>query len=156
MLPPGWPPSASLTGSISEDWYAGPPAALIAAISLLSVWSAATTPSSVAPSLSWISSTEITSGDFRLVTTPAPRRSNFDCGSLGARFSTLYVATASWSLAWGVATVPGRWLSWYAPSVVAARPYPPKVDQSTGPTVAPWNTSPTLAAGTTPLTGATS
>jgi hypothetical protein len=56
---------------------------------LVSVWSAATTPSSVAPSLSWISSTATTSGFARFVTMPCARRWNFESGSDGARFSTL-------------------------------------------------------------------
>src|SRR4051812_40869458 len=34
MLPPGWPPSWSLTGSISRQSYFGPPAATIAVVSL--------------------------------------------------------------------------------------------------------------------------
>ena len=78
MLPPGWPPSWSFTGSISRHSYAGPPAAWIAAISLASVWSAATTPSSVAPSLSWTSSTATRSGAARLLTTIAGEPANFD------------------------------------------------------------------------------
>ena len=68
MLPPGCPPSWSFTGSIERDWYAGPPAAVIAATSLATVWSAATTPSSTAPLLSWISSSASTSGAARLCT----------------------------------------------------------------------------------------
>ncbi len=106
MFPPGWPPSWSFTGSSSRQSYAGPPAAEIAATSFASVWSAATTPLSVPPELSCTSSTEITSGAARLWTIRPARRSNFDCGSLGARFSTLNVATASWSAA-GAAVVSG-------------------------------------------------
>ena len=103
MLPPGWPPSSSSTGSISRHCTRGPPAATMAAVSLLSVWSAATVPSSVAPLLSWISSSATMSGDRRLVTTPCGERGELGCGSAGARFSTLYVATASCSRR------PARW-----------------------------------------------
>jgi len=39
--------------------------------------------------LSWIASTEMTSGDLRFVTTPSPRRAYLSAGSFGARFSTL-------------------------------------------------------------------
>src|SRR6266516_6033245 len=126
MLPPGCPPSLSLTGSISRHSYCGPPAANIACVSLVSVWSAATTPLSVAPVLSWISSTAMTSGFFRLSTTPAARRWYLVSPSPGARFSTLYVATASWSLDCGVASSGGR--SWCATlNCVAAMTYPPKL-----------------------------
>jgi hypothetical protein len=89
MLPPGCPPSLSLTGSTDRQSYFGPPAATIAVVSFVSVWSAATTPSSVAPVLSWTSSTAMTSGSARLVTTPSARRWYFVAGSDGARFSTL-------------------------------------------------------------------
>ena len=58
-----------------------------------------------APLLSWISSRATMSGVFRLSTMPAASRSNFAAGSPGARFSTLYVATASWSRACLAATV---------------------------------------------------
>src|ERR1700722_18926465 len=53
MLPPGWPPSWSLTGAISVHAYVGPPAATMAATRSAMVTSAATTPSSFDPSLSW-------------------------------------------------------------------------------------------------------
>ena len=53
-----------------------------------------------------------------------------------------------------MADVGFRSLSTYLPSVVAAIVYPPKLDQSTGPVVAPSKTSPTLAAGTSSVIGA--
>ncbi len=73
--------------------YAGPPAATIASISFLTVWSAATVPSFVAPLLSWISSRDRMSGDCRLFTIAAACAAKVP--SDGSRFSTLYVATAS-------------------------------------------------------------
>ncbi len=89
MLPPGWPPSWSLTGSMERQSYAGPPAALMASTNLAMVLSAATVPSSVAPLLSWISSRLRMSGVARFLTTAWASRSNLRCGSDGARFSTL-------------------------------------------------------------------
>ena len=67
MLPPGSPPSWSLTGSIWRNWYVGPPAASMAAISMSSVTVASTTASLVAPLLSWISSSATMSGDREVV-----------------------------------------------------------------------------------------
>ena len=104
MLPPGWPPSASLTGSISRHVYAGPPARVMAAVRLDSVTFAATVPLSVGPLLSWISSTATRSGAARLVTIMPASRSNLLCGSAGDRFSTLNVATASCPAPAGVVT----------------------------------------------------
>lgn len=75
--------------------YRGPPAATIASMNLPTVTSAATTPSFLAPSLSWTSSIATMSGDARWSTMPAASLSNLLCGSVGSRFSTLYVATAS-------------------------------------------------------------
>ena len=126
MLPPGWPPSWSFTGSTSRESYDGPPAALIAASSFAIVWSAATTPSSVAPSLSCTSSREMMSGEARFCTIPFASAVYLLAGSDGARFSTLYVATESWELfllfpvAGGFATVGAGPLCWTVPSVVAA------------------------------------
>ncbi len=67
----------------------------MASVSFFSVCPASTTPSFVVPLSSWTSSRATTSGEARLVTRAAARRSNFACGVLGERFSTLYVATAS-------------------------------------------------------------
>ena len=50
-----------------REWYAGPPAAVMAATSLATVTSEATTPSSVAPLLSWISSSATRSGRLQVV-----------------------------------------------------------------------------------------
>ena len=61
------------------------------------VWSDATVPSFTAPLLSWISSSASTSGAARFFTTYAASWSYLACGSAGARFSTLKVATASCS-----------------------------------------------------------
>ena len=60
-----------------------------------SVWSAATVPSLVGPLLSWISSRATMSGLLRLVTMPWASAGELVAGSVGSRFSTLYVATAS-------------------------------------------------------------
>ena len=94
MLPPGWPPSAPSAGLIQRASYAGPPAAVMAAVSVATVRVESTVPSLVAPLSSWISSRARMSGLRRLVTTWPARRSNFSCGLSGARFSTLNVATA--------------------------------------------------------------
>lgn len=61
------------------------------------VWSAATVPSFTAPLLSWISSSASTSGAARLRTAYVASWSYLVCGSPGARFSTLNVATESCS-----------------------------------------------------------
>ena len=97
MLPPGSPPSASLVGLIWRYSYAGPPASATASVRRCNVSSAATTPSSVAPSLSCTSSIERTSGARRLWTMSPASASNFAAGSFASRFSTLNVATDSWS-----------------------------------------------------------
>ena len=59
------------------------------------------------------------SGLFRLVTMPSASRANLSLGSVGSRFSTLYVATAS-SLLFCL-RVTSRWMppSVSAPSSVA-------------------------------------
>src|SRR4029079_4239466 len=111
MLPPGAPPSWSPSaGSICRYWYVGPPAALIASISVFQVTLASTTALPVppaTPSLSWISSTATRSGALRLVISVSASPANFDGGSLGARFSTLNDAISS-SLDFGV-SVTSRW-----------------------------------------------
>ncbi len=61
----------------------------MALVNLVSVTSAATTPSLVGPLLSWISSRASTSGLARLVTTALASRSNLAWSSAGDRFSTL-------------------------------------------------------------------
>ncbi len=71
------------------DVEAGPPAAVIAEVRLVSVWSAATVPSSAAPLLSWTSSTATMSGVARLVTMPVASAWYLAGGSFGAKFSTL-------------------------------------------------------------------
>jgi hypothetical protein len=93
MLPPGSPPSVLFAGSMERQSYVGPPAATTASISFCTVWSAATVPSFVAPLLSWISSRDTMSGDWRLCTIAAACSAKVL--SDGSRFSTLYVATAS-------------------------------------------------------------
>lgn len=89
MLPPGSPPSLPSSGSTERQSYAGPPAALIAATNLATVWLASTVPSLLAPLLSWISSRATTSGERRWVTTPAASSANLLSGLVAARFSTL-------------------------------------------------------------------
>ena len=89
MLPPGSPPSVPSFGLMERQSYVGPPAAWIAAMNFATVWSAATTPLSVAPLLSWISSRARMSGVPRLVTTASASRANLAAGLLAARFSTL-------------------------------------------------------------------
>jgi hypothetical protein len=83
MLPPGCPPSASSTGSMDRDWYAGPPAAWIAVVSLPIVTSAATTPSSVAPvpppPYTWLIATSVdaaAAGPLARAVTPAASRTD--------------------------------------------------------------------------------
>ena len=95
MFPPGAPPSWSSTGSICRYWYAGPPAAWMAATRRVQLVVASTTVlpvPPVTPSLSCTSSIPITSGARRFVTMSDARWSYFACGSLPARFSTLNVA----------------------------------------------------------------
>ena len=92
----------------------------MASVSFASVWPAATTPSSVAPVSSWTSSTATMSGLARFVTMPCASASNFDAGSDGARFSTLYVATASCRAALVAATTRSGAECCTSPTVVAA------------------------------------
>ena len=85
MLPPGAPPSWSSTGSICRYWYAGPPAAWMAATRRVQLVVASTTGlpvPPVTPSLSCTSSIPITSGARRFVTMSDARWSYFACGSV--------------------------------------------------------------------------
>jgi hypothetical protein len=65
-------------------------------MSVFRVTLASTVESLMAPLLSCTSSSDTMSGERRLLTISAASASNFACGSVGSRFSTLSVATASW------------------------------------------------------------
>lgn len=89
-------------------------------MNLATVTLASTVPLLVAPLLSWISSRATTSGERRLVTTAWASSANLLSGLPGARFSTLYVAMVASRSAAGAVTSRSRWLSWTAPTEVAA------------------------------------
>ena len=118
MLPPGCAAVRAVAGSILRAEYAGPPAAVIAATSLATVTSEATVPSSVAPLLSWISSSATRSGAARLCTICPASRSYLVCGSAGCE--VLDVEGGHGQLA-------GR-----SRSLVTSRWIPPEVDRRGG------------------------
>ena len=154
MLPPGSPPSWPFTGSIWTHWYAGPPAATIAAVNLVE---------------GHVGGDHPVVGRVRCCpgSPPARRRRGWPgCsrrprpgGELVRRIGrveVLDVVGRDGQLVGGLlgrrgraaGRCPGRCRPWWPRRCVAA-----EGDQSTGPVVAPASTSPTFAGGYGPLTG---